>query len=484
MSARLHLSALLALLPYTACFNPTGQVDTTDATSSGPGTSTSLDPTTGPAGTTGGTTAGSSTGSSTVHGTDATGDPTTGGSVTCVDQPGPESFCSGLDLDKPFCDPQTKTCVECLENMHCLDPLRPSCNPETHVCGCTEHSDCPETACELDMGTCFPKEMTTVVHSKASQEALCLEMFGPTCNQDDPCCSIAAALTKAQMEGTTYIVVRVAPSTVKDTGVNFGLSTLGKRIAILGDGTPEVEKTTQDKEPVFFSSAKNKVYLADLHLSSATAGAGVSCVGADGMWADDIVVDGVVDGVGFFTAFCPLRVRRGLVLGSKAGVHVGQMGVARVTDTILAAPTDFVFKAEKGGSLDVAYTTALDRSGFESRLIQCFDTGMGTAFTARNSALFADPELGSTICDVAVVQSSVVTAMELLGSTVEQIPSSDVGSLFVDYVGNDLHVVNGAKVLNGYAVRQVGDSLTDIDRQPRPLGEGAVDWAGADRPSR
>jgi hypothetical protein len=76
----------------------------------------------------------------------------------------------------------------------------------------------------------------------------------------------------------------------------------------------------------------------------------------------------------------------------------------------------------------------------------------------------------------------VVTADALVGPTVAAVDPAELDKLFLDLAGGDLHIKPGAAVFNDVAVRQVGDPLTDVDRQPRPLGGGALDWAGADRP--
>lgn len=509
MSPRPHHASLLLLL-CAACFNPTGQLDTTDATSTGPGTSTTggstaAEPTTGSTGdSTGGATTDAVTTTTGVSATtDASTGTSTGGAGSCAENSVPDAFCAGIDTALPFCDLDTSTCVECVakpdcrspntcdveakkcvecvENLDCVDPVEPACNPESQTCGCTEHDDCVGTACDLEVHTCFPKALTAVVHARASNDPSCNDP-NLACDADAPCCSMTDALAKGLTMNKPYVVIRVTPSIqdgLFDSGLAFNAPTIGKRIAVLGAGMPEI-RPSMGGAPMIFINAATRAYIAGLKLSSATAGAGVSCYMGTGAWVDDVVTEGLTAGVAFFSAGCPLTIRRGLVKGGNGGVWSSSGATTKLSDTVVVAPTNYALKADKGGTLDVVFSTIVDRSGMAGRLLQCAD--LGSTITARNSALFAVPEVVSNGCVDVSVTYSVVTAKSLSGPTVPQIADVDVGPLFIDFNGGDLHIKPGAKVLNEAARRQLDDSLTDFDRQPRPLGEGTLDWAGADRP--
>ncbi len=506
MYPRVHHASQLLIL-CAACFNPSGQLDTTDATSTGPGTSTTggttaAEPTTG---STSGSTTDAVTTSTTGVGatTDASTGTSTGGMGGCAENSVPDAYCAAMNKALPFCDLDTSTCVECVEkpdcgapntcdvetnqcvecveSLDCADAIEPACNPESQTCGCTEHSDCVDTACDLEVHTCFPKALTAVVHSRASNAPTCSDP-NLACDANAPCCSMTAALAKGLTMNKPYVVIRVAPSMedgLYESGLAFNAPTIGKRIAVLGTDMPEI-RPSMGGAPVIFVNAATRAYIAGLKLSSATAGAGVSCYMGSGAWVDDVVTEGLNAGVGFFTAGCPLEVRRSLVKGGNGGVWSASGGTAKLSDTIVFSPTSYALKTEMGGTLDVVFSTVVDRSGMAGRLLQC--TGLGSAITARNSALLAVPEMVSNSCVDVTTTYSVVTAKSLSGPTAPQIADVDVGPLFIDFNGGDLHVKPGAKVLSEAAQRQLGDSLTDFDRQPRPLGEGTFDWAGADRP--
>lgn len=497
MSRRTYAAALLLC---AACFHPTGQVDTTDAASTSPGTSTTSDATTtATSGTTGDATTVAPT---STTGVTATTGGTTGGATGCADAPDPDADCAAHQPGTPhcdleasvcvecvqqsdcgslasICDPDTHACVECVQDLDCDMNVEPACNPETQACGCTEHSDCPDTACELDVGTCFPKELTEVLYSRASVDPTCPEKF---CDAGDPCCSVSDAFTKAVLTGKQYIVIRVEPPLApgpKDPGLTIDPTANGKRIAILGAGMPAFE-TEAGNLPLVFISAAAKVYVAGVALRAKVTDTGFACLGGAGAWVDDVLVDDLPNGVAFFAGKCPLTIRRAVVRNVSGGVHIGADGVGRIADTIIAAPSDFALRAELGGTLDVVFSTVFERTGAAGRLLQCADPA--AKLVARNAILVADPELGSNGCNTAAVTASVVTADALVGPTVAAVDPAELDKLFLDLAGGDLHIKPGAAVFNDVAVRQVGDPLTDVDRQPRPLGGGALDWAGADRP--
>lgn len=494
-------TSAVALLLCAACFNPTGQLDT-DATA------TATNPTAGSTTTTGATATGATgdatTGAPTTGttGVTATTGGTTGGATGCADAPDPDAACAAHDAGTPYCDreanlcveciqpsdcgslanicdPDTHTCVECVADLDCDMETEPACNPETKACGCTEHSDCPDTACELDVGTCFPAELTAVLHARASVDPMCADK---PCDAGEPCCSVDAAFMKATLTGKEYIVIRVEPPLAPgptDPGLTIDPTANGKRIAILGAGMPVLESDAGNL-PLVFLSAAAKVYLAGLRLRAKTTDTAFACLGGTGAWVDDVLVDDLPNGVAFFAGKCPLTIRRAVVRNVGGGVHIGADGVGRIADTIIAAPSDFALRAELGGTLDAVFSTVFERTGADGRLLQCADPA--AKITARNSILVSDPELGSSACAGAEVSTSVVTADALVGPTVAAVDPAELDKLFLDLAGGDLHIKPGAAVFNNVAAREVGDPLTDVDRQPRPLGAGALDWAGADRP--
>lgn len=504
MSAARYVACAAVALLVVACFNPTGQVETSDTLSSTTSASTTTE--TGTSSTTSGTTVettSSATSDATATTTTAsTGSTSAGGA--CDDEPDPNGYCIAIDPNKPFCDLEggacvecvakedcgsngvcdvdAGVCVECVEDLDCPNADAPACDPVTKSCGCTEHAQCPATACELDVGTCFPPALTAVVHARPS--------MGPECPQNDlicdvvnPGCSIEAALSVALGMGKAYVVVRVEPGVgdMPDHAFGFPASAIGKRIAILGEGEPVIESTTG--APAIFVNQAIKFYGAGLRLRAVNmgmAGAGLSCYTSTGAWADDLVIESFPGGVGLFAAACPMEARRVQIRAVKGGAWASAGGSIRLVNTTIAQPAEYALKGDMGGTMDVVFSTITERSGISGHLLTC--TGAGTKILARNSALLANPEAGSSACAGAKVSNSVVTDVAFDGATVAVIAQGQVAPLFVDWLGGDLHVLPTATALDGVASREAGDPVTDLDREMRPLAIGASDWAGADRP--
>jgi hypothetical protein len=98
--------------------------------------------------------------------------------------------------------------------------------------------------------------------------------------------------------------------------------------------------------------------------------------------------------------------------------------------------------------------------------------------TIRNSIIVsysADPELQ---CD-ATVTYTATEAMEGGTNTTLGDMSAD---WFSDFDAGDFHLNTAPAALATTAQWQTGDPLTDIDGQPRPNTDGAMDYAGADLP--
>ena len=222
----------LAACSATACFSPesaaedgeTGSASSTgsDATGSPTGTPSSTEPTTS-----GEPTDGSepSTGSS-------SGDAPTTTSIDCIadvdcdrmlcidgarapcwDAKDPDASCAESFSDRPYCDPDTGACVPCTAKTGCAGST-PICDQAVGCVACTEHAQCPESACHLggpDGGSCFDVADVVDVESPA-----------------------ALAMHLAEIGPGEQRVLRLESETYDVASVDLGPS--GREIAILGTG--------------------------------------------------------------------------------------------------------------------------------------------------------------------------------------------------------------------------------------------------------
>jgi len=111
-----------------------------------------------------------------------------GACVPCSQLREPDAGCAGLDPDRPLCIDDA--CVQCSDRdtTVCTGTV-PICDVETHTCiGCTQHEQCPASACQFADGSCLPEDRVFHVDGDAADCA------GADGSEAAPFCTIAAAL--------------------------------------------------------------------------------------------------------------------------------------------------------------------------------------------------------------------------------------------------------------------------------------------------
>jgi len=109
------------------------------------------------------------------------------------------------DGGRPICLPDGR-CVQCdtsdALNLAQCEADKPHCNLETNTCeGCFEHSECPETACEIAARKCFPSNLIIYVRQGPTPGSPCTYTPGMGGNMDVPYCDFATATLSAQLNG-------------------------------------------------------------------------------------------------------------------------------------------------------------------------------------------------------------------------------------------------------------------------------------------
>ena len=122
-----------------------------------------------------------------------------------------------------------------------------------------------------------------------------------------------------------------------------------------------------------------------------------------------------------------------------------------------------------GASANIVYSSLT--SGFAAATALMCNAPVDVS--ARNSILLVGAASDAVSCPGAM----------LVDSATEDVVGAFDGSQnwFVDYFGGDLALsAAGATVFADIARWQTGDPATDIDGDPRPTTDGAMDYAGAD----
>ncbi|MDC0718874.1 hypothetical protein [Nannocystis bainbridge] len=468
-----YLSFGSALL-LTACFSPTGSDpgtagptsgDTTEppATATEPGT-TAVEPTTGEA----------DTDTTTTTTTGVATEPPTGTSTTLEPCTLDICPCQG-DVDcEPGLQCHAGQCVECIDSATCGGRV---CDPVDHVCrGCREHAECPETACELDDGLCFPDEATS--HAYVDPSSACSDQ---PCSFAQPCCSVAQA--HGQFFDTTHLVFHLAPG-LYQAGIE--VSEGGRRIAVLGG--PGVVFTV-DADPVIrLGLARppidSELYLSQIVIEGGQGSAAVRCSAAADLWLDDSAILGFT-GRAVAVSDCDVVLRRSELRLNLEGMLVEDGGTLRLENSLVAhlnmGPALAIGSA---AAADLVYTTLGDITQHMFGLFTCLD---GTAtLVARNSALLSHVLVDTFDCVPSAVdiRDSVVTLGPFANpdKNTHLIQANEVSPIFAGWDAGLLHLAGDGGALAGRARWQPGDPQTDIDGDARPATAGAPDVAGGDRP--
>lgn len=495
--------ALLAVWApiMAACPPPYEEPTTTEAATgtetTGSGTTTSTtNPTTGPD-TTGEPTSGpdtTTTGPMTSGTTDnTTGDPGCADDAACkaqdpntpfcvdkvcVDCKGtadPDTACAGLDPALPVCNQDSGQCVVCTaDNKQLCTGETPVCDAAVNECvGCSEHADCPDTACNQESGACFGPEYVIWVDVAAQ------------CDIGDgtmamPFCQIAQALDKVAMNNPSV------GWTIKIKAGNYIQPTLavpeGALLAIIGEGgVAKLKGTTAATLQV---GVNTKLHLGKINLSSNADDTGLVCAGAQ-IFGDDVVF--ASNRQGYVGTDCSANFKRTVFYKNTSGALTAiGAGTTWVTNSYVsnngsnAESTYGGLLTGQGQELHLVYSTVLNNlSETGARSLQCtVDAG---PTEVRNSVViaFVSPSID---CAGATIEHSAIDDGKMEGDTNLQAVMADAMNWFDPQVAG-IYKAKPDTPLKELAMWNDGDPKADFNGDPRPATMGSADYAGADRPA-
>ncbi|MBC8067572.1 MAG: hypothetical protein IAG13_04490, partial [Deltaproteobacteria bacterium] len=103
---------------------------------------------------------------------------------------GGDDFCAAVDGALPQCHPTWDHCVECFDDTPCTGGS--VCTTSFECGGCTEHEQCPDSACDLLTGACMEPDREIWVDDDA---AICDEGSNGA-SAGNPVCSLVEAFTR------------------------------------------------------------------------------------------------------------------------------------------------------------------------------------------------------------------------------------------------------------------------------------------------
>jgi hypothetical protein len=381
----------------------------------------------------------------------------------------PAIACGEVSADTPVCDEAAGRCVQCnASDKGACTGSTPICDVAASMCtGCTMHSQCPDSACQMDTGACFG---TALFVDKGAD---CASADG---TKDLPYCEIGEATAKLTAEPTA-ILVKPSPSPYTQQ-VQIAA---GRTVAIIrnGNGTARIEVSGSDA--VFVSDGAT-LRLESLQISKGEVTKGLFCTGAAVVLDKTQVIDR--KGLGIEAVDCDLTLRESRVwlnLGGGIKVNGGELRLENsfvVTNGgSFTAISGIVIS--NGATIDAVYSTIADndgKAGVEDSL-DCTNAGV---VALRNSIVFGQSAASSVDCVDATATTSVVDSTMLTGEGNMTLPGLDP-AWFVDPETGNFSVKAGAPFEN-VAIWLTGDPTGDYNGDARPGRDGAKDYAGADRP--
>jgi hypothetical protein len=255
----------------------------------------------------------------------------------------------------------------------------------------------------------------------------------------------------------------------------------GAVLAIVGDGG--VAKIRSTTAATLQTGTGSKVTLGKLNLASNADATGLVCTGSQ-VWGSDLTFS--LNRQGYEGTDCSADFRRSVFYrNTSGGLAVFGPGSTKLVNSYVSnngsnAESDYGgLKTGQGHELSLLYTTVINNlSEIGARSLQCFDDAGPT--TVRNSVIIAFV-LPSVVCPMVTFENSALDEGWMDGDTNLAATMADVMLWFDPQIGG-VYRAKPDTPLADLAVWKSGDPATDFNGDPRPLSDGADDYAGADRP--
>ena len=335
-----------------------------------------------------------------------------------------DAACASKYPARPVCD--VDNCVECTAaNDSACQDTTPVCDTAAQECvGCTEHAQCPDSACDFALGSCFPTDAVFYVDNSVACDD------GGTGSMATPFCEIDA--------GVDAIASGAAGTIVVAGGSGYSqITILNKRVAILGDaGTPPAIQNNNGAGMTV--SAGGAAIVDRVRVSSSNNQYAVQLTDGE-IWFDRSQVAGNLAGGIQAAAGTTLVIRNSLVADNLSN-NPAQVGLQL-----------------NGGDVLITYSTIA--ANFAGAMGPGSVTCAGATGDIRNSIIAGT--LANSIGPCAGVTFSN-NAVDTPGF------GTDVMAHDPTWYQNNFHLTGaGQATMAGIAQWTDGDPLVDIDGDPR-----------------
>lgn len=394
--------------------------------------------------------------------------------VSCDKTDSPSEACAAQDAKTPVC--AGGACVECSADDKALCAgNKPVCGADNTCTACTVHSDCPDTACNLESGACFAPEFVIYVDRTAD------------CAMGDgtmalPFCKIGMAFQKMIDSGDV-----ASGWTVKIKASNYVEDPLvvpdAALVVLSGwDGVPKIR--AQDDSDVTLTIANEAtVYIDHLAINSNDNDNGIECTNAR-VWIDESRLAGNKN-QGYQSTDCDTTIRRTVIYDNDGGglASYGPGTTLLINSFVSGNGTqnfgDYAgVRSAQGNEMHILYSTiANNLSETGPRSLHCTaDAGVAEI---RNSVLIAFAGMSSIDCPMGVFRNSALDEEPLDGMDNIAVTVMDIMTFFNPQM-NGIYTAKPDTALATLGKWADGDPLIDFDGTARVTD--APDFAGADKP--
>jgi hypothetical protein len=354
----------------------------------------------------------------------------------CTDAPDGDALCAAEMPNAPFCDPDTMQCAACTAAT--CSGTTPICDGAVGCMPCTEHAQCPDSACHLmgeQQGGCF--EIADVVEISDLEE-LDNEL--------------------GQMGSGDQRVFRLSAETydfISTPSANGEVAILGQPGTVFTGGATNLMNVAPGAY----------LYVSGIAISDGPFRA-LNCVSGAGLWIDDTRISGYPLGV---FATCETHVRRSWISGPNVDAVGIEATAALFLESTAIGPNPGTGLVLGDVAVDLRYVTIADNG-------LSIDCDTNTSGEVRNSIIAGSA--GGSI-DASCFMTFVDNAVDTQGFG-GQIGAHDP-AWFADADAGDFHLSEtGQDAIGPVADWDEGDPATDIDGDPRPMDRPS--FPGIDEP--
>ena len=348
-----------------------------------------------------------------------------------------DAACAGVSAKTPVC--AGGTCVACAAGKEdACGGSTPVCDTAAQTCvPCGFHFQCPESACHIQEGSCFPADRVWMVDGGGG------ENFS----------SVSAGVASIGAGEMGVLVVRELGG-----GVSYqeNLSISGDRIIAIIAADGEGPRILGTNDPTITVGSGATVYLEGLRVALNGQALGVQVSGGEA-WLDACRV----------------------VQNDGGGISVNSNGHVVVRNSFVAANgNDEDAITVMGASAEVVYSSLMAFTQFETpAALRC---NAGASVDVRNSVVITtqNPDI---VCTPALIANS---AGEVAPPGQDNVAVGTVQpGWFVGIATGNLELQGaGISTFQNIARWQLGDPPYDIRNNERPTTDGASDFAGAHAP--